>query len=192
MPVQGPLTAAGRRSPLGDLPAAPRPPTIPDPMATPIDTGTILSLLRRATETVRNSTARAAAAEARADRLGREVGALLGRVEEALRTASAETAEAHQAAAAAHQDAEEARRAAAKAQARAGAAEARLSAERARIRRLEERLAEVMADIDAARDAATAAEAGREAAERRLTRIRAALIDDAALPPEAERPAALH
>ncbi|MBK3423749.1 hypothetical protein HPY25_17825, partial [Methylobacterium sp. IIF4SW-B5] len=50
-------------------------------MATPIDTGTILALLRRATEQVRASTARATAAEARADRLGREVGALLVRVE---------------------------------------------------------------------------------------------------------------
>lgn len=177
-----------------------------DPMATPFDTGTILTLLRRATETVRATTARAVAAEARADRLSREVGALLGRVEEALRASAAEAAESRQAA-------EESRRAAAEAQAqaaaeakkaaaeaqkagaeaqKAGVAEGRLSAERARVRRLEERLAEVIADTQAAREAAAAAEAAREAAEARLTRIRAALIDEAAMPPETERPAALH
>ncbi|WP_053078395.1 hypothetical protein [Methylobacterium tarhaniae] len=147
-------------------------------MATPIDTGTIVTLLRRATETVRASTARVAAAEARADRLSREVGALLGRVEEALRASSTEAVDARQAAAEA-QDA-------------AAEAEAKLSAERSRVRRLEERLAEVMADTAAARSAAVAAEAGREAAELRLARIRTALLDEAAIPPEAERPAALH
>ncbi len=128
-------------------------------MATPFDTGTILNLLRRATETVRATTARAVAAEARADRLGREVGALLGRVEEALRASAAEAAEARQAAAEAHEAAAEARHAAEEAQAQAGAAEAKVSAERARVRRLEERLAEVMADTRAAREAAAAAEA---------------------------------
>lgn len=162
-----------------------------DPMATPFDTGTILTLLRRATETVRATTARAVAAEARADRLSREVGALLGRVEEALRASAAEAAEFRQAAEEARRAAAEAQKAAAEAQ-KAAAAEGRLSAERARVRRLEERLAEVMADTRAAREAAAAAEAAREAAEARLTRIRAALIDEAAMPPETERPAALH
>ncbi|KTS38307.1 hypothetical protein NS228_17650, partial [Methylobacterium indicum] len=70
-------------------------------MATPIDTGTILALLRRATEQVRASTARATAAEARADRLGREVGALLVRVEDALQAAATEAEDARHKAAAA-------------------------------------------------------------------------------------------
>ncbi|GJD47999.1 hypothetical protein OPKNFCMD_0713 [Methylobacterium crusticola] len=136
-------------------------------MSSRIDHATVLTLLRRATEKVRASNARAAQAEARAAHLGREVGTVLARVEAALHGAAGERGEA--------------RRAAAEAEARVGAAEALLASERARARRLEERLGEVMGAAAEAREAQARAEARLEALEARLARARDALRDEAAL-----------
>ncbi|MGY2047461.1 hypothetical protein [Methylobacterium sp. JK268] len=102
------------------------------------DSDTVLALLRRASDKVRRSTARAEAAEGRERRIANAVRDLVARVERALRAAADRESAAL--------------RAASEAEARRGAAEALLASERERVRRLEMRLAEAEARIARARD----------------------------------------
>ncbi|RVU16618.1 hypothetical protein [Methylobacterium oryzihabitans] len=146
-------------------------------MPSPVDSRTVLALLRRANEKVRLSVSRADRAEARARALALQARGMLERVETALGDSAlrVETAERER-----------------------DDAVVRLAGEQDRLRILEDRLAAAHGAVSAAAEQTALAETRARDAEARLARVRAALWDgeeaagEGAGAPAAAAPTSLH
>ncbi|WP_298957048.1 hypothetical protein [uncultured Methylobacterium sp.] len=146
-------------------------------MPSPVDSRTVLALLRRANEKVRLSVSRAERAEARARSLALQVRGMLERVETALEESASRVEMAER---------------------ERDEALARLAGEQGRLRVLDDRLAAAHGAVSAAAEQTALAETRARDAEARLARVRAALWDGEGTPGEGARdpapaaPSSLH